>query len=323
MLGTGLCAQAGPDVSSPQRTPRTRTSSSSLRPRSRSSGSTSPPAVSSTIHATKFLNDAGATFVSPGRRAAVPGRIQSRDFTTTHDIATINGRAELGYKILPYLSVFIGLAPTATPTARATAASAASTTRPALYGVPPGRVQPVRQLRPVPVLRRDRGHQGGPAAHDPRPHPRAEVHLALLQPSRAAASTSMRSGRTSSPRTRQPRQFTGHETLYQSGWVGTVEGGFGYDLKLTRNFDVTVESGYGYDTRARARGAELHRQRQPRRRPGLLQRLPRRQVQVLTRCLRTKRTPASREGRSAARRVVPFSLYGSPSGRREPLRDAS
>ena len=39
---------------------------------------------------------------------AIPGRIQSRDFTTTHDIATINGRAEVGYKILPYLSVFTG-----------------------------------------------------------------------------------------------------------------------------------------------------------------------------------------------------------------------
>ena len=47
---------------------------------------------------------------------------------------------------------------------------------------------------------------------------------------------------------------TGNETLYQSGWVGTVEGEFGYDLQLTHNFDVTVESGYGYDTKPQHEG---------------------------------------------------------------------
>ena len=69
------------------------------------------------IHATKFVSNGTANFnPSPnfGPNIAVrpvgplPALIESRDYQSTHDVGTINGRLELGYKVLPYLSVFTG-----------------------------------------------------------------------------------------------------------------------------------------------------------------------------------------------------------------------
>ena len=42
---------------------------------------------------------------------------------------------------------------------------------------------------------------------------------------------------------------TGYGTLYGNSWVFTTEAEFGYELKLTRNASVVFESGYGYDTK--------------------------------------------------------------------------
>ena len=41
---------------------------------------------------------------------------------------------------------------------------------------------------------------------------------------------------------------TNYLLLYDNSLVFTGEAQLGYDVKLTRNFDITFESGYGYDT---------------------------------------------------------------------------
>ena len=244
LLGTSLCAQAGPDVTS------------SKDAKDKNVIQQPPPAEPKfwfdlsaggefDIHSTKFLNDAGATFVSPAG-VAIPGRIQSRDFTSTHDLATINGRAEAGYKVLPNVSVFVGGTYSHSDGQSDRRVGRVYDTTGVYSGVPAeynlygsfGQYQSYSGIAGVKVglPRTILDFIHAPKAISPYfSLSGGGKYLDAQQADFFAKNTALVS--------------TGKETLYQSGWVGTVEGEFGYDLKLTRNFDVTLESGYGYDTK--------------------------------------------------------------------------
>ena len=253
LLGTGLCAQAGTEMSD---TKESKDKNVIQQP---------PPAEPKfyfdlsvggdfDIHATKFLNDSNATFFSrqinplTGAAVAVPGRIQSRDFTSTHDTATINGRAEVGYKVLPYLSVFIG---------GEYSHSAGQQTRRV------GRVYDTTGIyagNGVPAEYNLYGNFGQYQSYSgfgglKVNTPRTILDFLHIPKFVSPYFTASGGGKYLDAQTAdffaKDGNFvsTGKETLYQSGWVGTVDAELGYDLKFTRNFSVTIESGYGYDTK--------------------------------------------------------------------------
>ena len=250
LLGTSLCAQAGTEMTD---TKESKDKNVIQQP---------PPAEPKfyfdlsaggdfDIHSTKFLNDSGATFISqvPGSGGiAIPGRIQTRDFTTTHDVATINGRAELGYKVLPYLSVFIG--------GEYSHSDGQSTRRVGrVYdttGVYAGNGVPAEyNLYGSFGQYQSYSGIGGFKVNTPR------TILDFLHIPKFVSPYFTVSGGGKYLDAQTADFFakdgnlvsTGKETLFQSGWVGTVDAELGYNLKLTRNFDVTIESGYGYDSK--------------------------------------------------------------------------
>ena len=173
------------------------------------------------------------------------GNLRGKSFSTTHDPVT-NARLEVGYKVLPYLSVFAGF------------------TYSFAYGE--GEV-------PVGSVKDPTGFYGG------IPGGKYNVYGNFHQ---YKAYTGMAGIKLNMPRTildlihapkcispyfslsaggknidDQRAQFyakngrifsTNYLLLYDNSLVFTGEANLGYDVKLTRNFDITLESGYGYDT---------------------------------------------------------------------------
>ena len=192
------------------------------------------------IHATKFLSDSAAQF------RGLPAQIQSRDFSSTHDAGVINGRLEVGYKVLPYLSVFGGF----------------------IYSHAGG--QDTRRVGRV----FDPNGVYGPAGGDYNLYgnfgqyeaysgiagvkintPRTVLDL-LHIPKFISPFASLSGGGKYIEEQRADFYAkdgrivsSGHEALYDGSFVFTGEAELGYDAKITRNFDITLESGYGYDTK--------------------------------------------------------------------------
>ena len=248
-LGLALVAQAGDEVA-------TRSGKDSKDKNVIEQAPPKPPKFYLTLsgagefdyHATKFISDGNAVFGGTPYIPALAGtayaaHIHSADFSSTHDPVT-DVRTEVGYQILPYLSVFGGF--TYSHANGHERRVGFVTDDGSAFGAP-GRYDLYAAL----------GHyqaysgRGGIKLNTPRTlidllHlPKALSTYATL----SIGGKYLESQQVSFYSGTQPRFVdTAYGTLYGNSWVLTVEGGFGYELKLTRNFSVIVESTYGYDT---------------------------------------------------------------------------
>ena len=202
------------------------------------------------VNATRFITDGNAVFngtpyiaaVAPNQYAA---HIHSASFESTHD-PVLNARTEIGYQILPYLSVFGGF--TYSHGNGHERRIGYVTNDGTVPGLDPGRYDLYAAV----------GHyqayagRGGIKLNTPRylidllRLPKALSSYATLSVGGKyleAQEVSFYSG------TRQRFVDTPYQTIYGNSWVLTVEGALGYELKLTRNLSVVLESGYGYDTK--------------------------------------------------------------------------
>ncbi len=198
---------------------------------------------------TSFISN-GNGFLPSRPGLAVPGNvssanIQARDWSEAHDQAVINGRLELGYKIKPYLSLFVGFTYSHSGGdsradvgfVRTTFLNAGNTFRDdALYaGV--GQYQAFAGRAGVKVTT-----------------PRTILNLLHIPQAIKPYASFSAGGKYLDAQyirfyTDNPAVVdTGRYKLYDDSWVFSVEGNLGYDLQLTRNIDVILESGYGYDT---------------------------------------------------------------------------
>ena len=225
------------------------------------------------FHATHQITNGTAYFSAPLGVAvlplstAAPGSgilpvsIKSRDFTSTHDAGVINGRLEVGYQVLPYLSVFVGGTyshsngnreePDGTvfdPGALVGAAGGryqlfADTTRYEAYsGIAGLKLNTPRTLLDL--------------LHIPRairPYASFSAGGKYVESQDASFYNGAQDGAPVGAIV-----TSGNLRLYNSSWVFTVEGELGYELQLTRSLSVNLESGYGYDTRPERAGLDAN-----------------------------------------------------------------
>ena len=215
------------------------------------------------FHATHFITNGDAFFFAPPiaptlpLAGAAPGTgflpatIKSRDFETSHDIGVTNGRVELGYQVLPYLSVFVGgtfshsngnneepIGTIFDPGALVGAAGGrynlfADTSRYQAYsGIAGLKINTPRTLLDL--------------LHIPRaikPYVTVSAGGKYLESQSVSFYNGAEYGIPVGALVN-----SGQERLYNDGFVFTVEGESGFELGLTRNISVNLESGYGYDT---------------------------------------------------------------------------
>ena len=216
---------------------------------------------------TSFISNGFGSLPATGGRGIVPGlpgaraagapprpppppppplglNVQARDFSEAHDPAVINGRLELGYKVKPYLSLFVGF----------TYSHAGGDSRADVgfvqdnfgaFGAP----RNYALYAGVGQYQAFAGRAGFKITT-----PRTLLNL-LHIPQAIKPYASFSAG--GKHLDEQDIRFftddhaivnTGRYKLYDESWVFSVEGNLGYDLQLTRNIDVILESGYGYDT---------------------------------------------------------------------------
>lgn len=207
---------------------------------------------------TDFLSNGNATFAATNNRAAIAligspldARFQARDFQETHDVAAVFGRLELGYKVLPYLSVFAGGTYShAGGDDRANVGTVIDTF--GAFGAPGRRFDlyaGVGQYQSFSGI-------AGIKLNTPR------TILDLLHIPRAIKPYLVLSAGGKYVDSQYIRFYTdntaivdsGRFKLYDESWVFTTEAQLGYELQLTRNISVNLENGYGYDT-APSRGS--------------------------------------------------------------------
>ncbi len=247
LLGTSLCAHAGTEMA---------TTDSKDKNAIQQAAPTEPKfwfdlsaGGEFDIHATKFLNDSGANFGTAA--VPLPGRIQSRDFSSTHDVGTVNGRAEVGYNILPYVSIFTGFT--------YSHSGGQDTRRVGRVGDPTGAFGPAGGTYNLYAnIGQYQAYSGiaGAKIHLPR------TILDFIHAPKCISPYFSVSGGGKYLDAQNADFFakngtivsTGRETLYNSSWVGTAEAELGYDVKVAHNLDVTLESGYGYDTKPQHQG---------------------------------------------------------------------
>ncbi len=183
----------------------------------------------------------------PAAIAVVPliGLFQARDFQETHDVAVVNGRLELGYHVLPYLSAFVGGTYShAGGNNRANVGTVLDPT--GFFGSPRGRFDlyaGVGQYQAFSGI-------AGIKLNTPR------TILDLLHIPRAIKPYLVLSAGGKYVDDQNIRFYTdnasivdtGRLRLYEASWVFTAEAQLGYELQLTRSLSINLENGYGYDT---------------------------------------------------------------------------
>ena len=201
---------------------------------------------------TDFLSDGrGVNVGRPptsaiGSRVNIPAFFQARDFNETHDSPAINGRLELGYKIKPYLSVFVGGTYShADGKSRANVGTVIDTN--GSFG---GAGQRYNLFAGVGQYQSFSGI-GGIKLTTPRtildllhlPHA-IKPYLVLSAGAKYVDNQFIRFYTDNTAIV-----DTGRFKLYDESWVFTAEAQLGYELQLTRNFSINLENGYGYDTK--------------------------------------------------------------------------
>ena len=197
------------------------------------------------IHATKFISNGNATFTGAGGGPLV-ARIQSRDFQSTHD-PVAGARLNLGYKVLPYLSLFVGFTYDHSNGHERRLGSVTD-----FDGTVINNLGARYDLYASVGDYQAYAGRGGFKLTLPR------TILDFIHAPRALTPyfTASAGGKYLESQevrfysgTRPTVLDTGYGTLYGNSWVFTTEAEFGYELKLTRNASVILESGYGYDTK--------------------------------------------------------------------------
>ncbi len=198
------------------------------------------------IHATKFISNGSTFFTGAGGGGLEARKIQSRDFTSTHDPVT-DARLNLGYKVLPYLSLFTGFTYSHANGHERRVGSVTDFDGTVL-GNPGARYDLYASLGDYQAY----SGRGGFKLTLPR------TILDFIHAPKAITPyfTASAGGKYIESQdirfysgTRPTIVDTGYGTLYGNSWVLTTEAEFGYELKLTRNASVVFESGYGYDTK--------------------------------------------------------------------------
>ncbi len=195
-------------------------------------------------HATKFLSNGNAVF--GGGAAPYTAKIQSRDFASTHDFVT-NARADVGYHVLPYLSLFAGFT-YSHANGHERRVGTVTDVNGTAFGVPGNRFDLYASVGDYQAY----SGRGGFKLTLPR------TILDFIHAPRAitpyftasAGGKYIESQELSFFSGTKPRFVdTAYGTLYGNSWVFTTEAQFGYELKLTRNASIILENGYGYDTK--------------------------------------------------------------------------
>lgn len=201
---------------------------------------------------TSFISNGFGSLPAQGnalRAPVLPGaplglNVQARDFSEAHEQAVINGRLELGYKVKPYLSLFVGF----------TYSHAGGDSRADVGFVQDqfgafGTARNYALYAGVGQYQAFAGRAGFKLTT-----PRTLLNLLHIpQAIKPYASVSAGGKYLDAQYVRfytDDRSIvnTGRYALYDDSWVFSVEANLGYDLQLTRNIDIILESGYGYDT---------------------------------------------------------------------------
>ena len=211
---------------------------------------------------TSYLTNGNTNFalgraVPAGAPAAfLPGLFQARDFSESHDPAVVNGRLEIGYQVLPFLSAFVG--GTYSHAGGDSQANVGTVIDPfGAYGGFRGAGGRYDLFAGVGQYQAFSGI-GGIRLNTPR------TFLNLLHIPKAIKPYGVLSAGGKYVDDQNIRFFTadpgivdtGRLRLFESSWVFTAEAQLGYELDLTRNIAVNLESGYGYDS-APQRGGGL------------------------------------------------------------------
>ena len=199
---------------------------------------------------TSFISN-GNGFLPPRPGFAIAGsrfsiaNVQARDFSEAHDAAVVNGRLELGYKIKPYLSLFVGFTYShAGGDDRADVGFVRTTTITPAFGVRDDAL-----YAGVGQYQAFAGRAGFKVTT-----PRTILNLLHIPQAIKPYASFSAGGKYLDAQyirfyTDDPSIVnTPRYKLYDDSWVFSVEGNLGYDLQLTRNLDIILESGYGYDT---------------------------------------------------------------------------
>ena len=241
LLGTSLCAQAGTEVTKDAKDKNV-IQQPIIEPKfwiDLAAGGEFD------IHSVKFLNDSGANFGTAA--IPLPARIQSRSFESTHDAGVINGRLEVGYKVLPCMSVFAGFTYSHAGGQDDRRVGRVADPTGAAFGTPGG----VYNL--YADVGKYQAYSGiaGVKVNTPR-YILDLIHIPkFISPYFSISgggkyldaqdiSFYAKDGRLVN---------TATQNVYDDGFVFTGEAELGYVAKITRNFDITLESGYGYDTK--------------------------------------------------------------------------
>ena len=202
------------------------------------------------------FDSAVTSFISNGNgflpaRPGSPGlgisssNIQARDWSEAHDQAVINGRLELGYKVKPYLSLFVGFTYSHSGGDSRADVGFVRTTFPNAGGA----FRDDALYAGVGQYQAFAGRAGFKLTT-----PRTLLNLLHIPQAVKPYASFSAGGKYLDAQyirfyTDNPAVVdTGRLKLYDDSWVFSVEGNLGYDLQLTRNIDVILESGYGYDT---------------------------------------------------------------------------
>ena len=193
------------------------------------------------IHATKFISNGGGDVGFPG--TSLPVKVQSRDFTSTHDIAVINGNLEVGYQINSFLTVFGGF--TYSHSEGDDSRGLGRLNDPSGFFGPLGGVYELRAS-----ISEYQAYTGklGLKANLPR------TILDLIHAPKIITPYISLAAGGKYIESQHARFFaagydSGSVELYEDSWVFTGQVNLGYDIAFTPNFSVVFESGYGYDTK--------------------------------------------------------------------------
>lgn len=195
-------------------------------------------------HATKFLSNGEGTLGSARLGgAALPVKIQSKDFHNTHEYP-VTARAEIGYQVTGWFSVFGGFTYEHSHGDKAV--------RFGQVRDPGGLVGDPGAVRDLYANLEDYETYAGRGGFT-LAMPRTLLDFIHAPKAIKPFLSYSAGGKYVEPTHAQffsPGLLdTGNIRLYDASWVFTTDVQLGYEVDITRNFGVFFQSGYGYDTK--------------------------------------------------------------------------